>query len=123
MNKRIRLTESDLRNIIRESVKRVVNESGFDDDSYTSWEDEGMAYRNPEQGIDESNMIMDDVGKETEPWFRKMEEFKIKYGKWLKNNLDNPHQNTFGYNFDGRFAKAFNDVYNGLYTINCIFNH
>ena len=127
MRRIIKLTERDLHNVIKESVKRALNEGSWDDeDDYISWDD--IMNTNPEQAarskkIDESNAIINDIGSQTEPWFKKMEEFKLKYRTWLQDNLDNPHQNTVGYNFDGRFAKAFDDVYNGLYTINFIYGH
>jgi len=126
MKQVIRLTESDLHKIIKESVKRALNEGWDDEDGDISWDD--IMNTNPEQvarskKIADSNAIIDDIGSQTEPLFRKMKEFKVKYRTWLQDNLSNPYQNTVGYNFDGRFAKAFDDVYKGLSTISYIYGH
>jgi len=99
--KLIRLTEEDLQKIVKESVKSILKESDFDND----------------------NAVIDAIGEQIEPMHKTMMKLQLTYGRYLDQYLANPNKNVVGYNFMGRFAKAFENALNSLNTMYMIYNH
>jgi len=96
----IKLTEEDLQKIIKESVKGILKEDANKD-----------------------NAVIDAIGEQIEPMYSTMMKLQLTYGRYLGQYVNNPNQGVVTYNFMGRFAKAFNDVINGLKTMDMIYNH
>lgn len=101
MNKRfIRLTEGDLHRIVKESMNKVLKEDANDD-----------------------NAVIDAIGQEILPMVKTFNKLQLIYGRYLDQYIQNPTQRVAGYNFMGRFARAFKDAANGINTMEFIYNH
>ena len=96
----IKLTEEDLQKIVKESVKGVLKED-----------------------FNKDNAVIDAIGKQIEPMHQTMMKLQLTYGRYLDQYLANPNKDVVGYNFMGRFAKAFKDAVNSLNTMDMIYNH
>lgn len=97
MKKRIRLTEQDIHNIVKESVKNVIQED-----------------------FSQDNQIINKIGEQIEPINKMFAEMNYMYGSYLESCL---RQGGNGFGFMGKFAKAFKDVVDGLSTMEMIYNH
>lgn len=121
MRRRARLTEERINRIVNNSVKKALKEA-YDDTYMPTFKDTKM-YKDAESYSQQMKAAINDIGSQLAPFLGKVEELNLKYRRWIQDNLDNPHQNKFGYNFAGRFAAAFNEVYEGLQNIDFIYNH
>ena len=97
MKKSTKLTEKNIRKIVKESINKILKEENYNN----------------------ANDIIDSIGMEIEPIAKKMSELKFIYGELIDKHLNNGEDDNFFINF----AKAFNNAVNALETMEYIYNH
>lgn len=93
MKRKNKLTEGDLRRIVKESVNKTLNED-----------------------FSKDNQVIEEIWNKLSPMFNTVCELNMIYGDYL-----NKAKNNFG--FIGRFGDSFNNVYNGMRNMEMIYNH
>ena len=105
MKHRVRLTESDLHRIVKESVKKILKENGYGFD----WGNGNGAQRNQGGSFGGSDL---DISRDREKYYKEQEaqrrqESQVNYRDWCYQNYDLCMSVCPGYMNGGEYYKAY----------------
>ena len=102
MKQVIKLTENDLKKLIKESMDNLLEQE--------------------QNFYDKDNQVIDAITEQLSEAWNQIQKLNLIYGRYLEER-SNQSDKVVGINFIATFAKAFSKVYDGLDVMNRIYQH